>query len=335
MTDHCKTRGLARHAELAAFLRARRAALRPADVGLTELSSTARRRTPGLRREEVAQLSGVGLTWYTWLEQGRRIAPSIQVLDALARALLLDPDQQRHLYDLAGLTAPSRPAPAGELLPRLQRLVNAVSPNIACVYDAHYDYLTWNRAYARVRSDPGRMPPGRRNLLWMMFTDPGNRAQMARWKPAARNVVSQFRAAVGRRPGDERLAEIVKGLTAASPEFRRWWSEYPIREFRPATIHIQHPVAGPIALEMFQTRLVEHPDLLLVMQVPVSSDDLRRVTALINPRRPGRYQGRAERVRPRTRGNAGHDKRYAQPHQRCQPAAEDKDAEHRRHDGTR
>ena len=126
-----------------------------------------------------------------------------------------------------------------------------------------------------------------RNLLWMMFTDPGNRAQMARWEPAARNVVSQFRAAVGRRPGDERLAEIVKGLTAASPEFRRWWSEYPIREFRPATIHIQHPAAGPIALEMFQTRLVEHPDLLLVMQVPVSSDDLRRVTALINPEPAG------------------------------------------------
>lgn len=281
LTDRGGPGGLIRHAELGAFLQARRAALRPADVGLTEPADGGRRRTPGLRREEVAQLSGVGLTWYTWLEQGRHITPSVQVLEALARALLLDPDQHRHLYDLAGLAAPARATPAEELRPRLQRLVDAVSPTIACVYDAHYDYLAWNAAYAQVRSDPARMPPARRNLLWMMFTDPENRTRMTRWEPAARNIISQFRAAVGRRPADQRLTEIVAGLTAASPQFRRWWSEYPIREFRPAVINIDHPRVGPIALEMFQTRLVEHPDLLLVMQMPVSDDDCRCVTALI------------------------------------------------------
>src|SRR5271165_5408689 len=130
MTDHRKTRGLARHAELAAFLRARRAALRPADVGLTELSSTARRRAPGLRREEVAQLSGVGLTWYTWLEQGRNIPASPQVVGALARALRLSADEHRHLRDLAGLP-PSVPADShgDDGVPvRLQRLVDAVTP---------------------------------------------------------------------------------------------------------------------------------------------------------------------------------------------------------------
>jgi transcriptional regulator with XRE-family HTH domain len=281
MTDGGVPAGSARHAELGAFLRARRAALRPADVGLTAPAG-ASRRTPGLRREEVAQLSGVGLTWYTWLEQGRTITASVQVLDALARALLLDLDQRRHLHNLAGLSVAPGPAPTEELLPRLQRLVDAVSPNIACVYDSRYDYLAWNRAYTRVRHDPARMPPDRRNLLWMMFTDPDNRARMRRWEPAARNVISQFRAAAGRHPDDERLAEIIAGLSAASPQFRQWWTEYPIREFRPATILIDHPHAGPIALEMFQTRLVEHPDLLLVMQIPASTEDLQRVTALIS-----------------------------------------------------
>ncbi len=283
MTEDPRTGGSTQHAELAAFLRARRGTLRPADVGLTEPGPSGRRRTPGLRREEVAQLSGVGLTWYTWLEQGRPINASLQVLDALARALQLDPDQHRHLHELAGLTSPPRSHPVADLRPRLQRLVDAVSPNIACVYDAHYDYLTWNNAYTQVRTDPARMPQDRRNLLWMMFTDTENRTRMTRWEPAARNVISQFRAAVGRRPNDQRLADIVAGLSAASPQFQQWWSEYPIREFQPVIIQIAHPEAGAIALELFQTRLVEHPDLLLVVQVPASASDLRRVRALIGP----------------------------------------------------
>jgi transcriptional regulator with XRE-family HTH domain len=161
-----------RRSELAAFLRARRARLSPADVGLPSGSATGRRRTPGLRREEVAQLSGVGVTWYTWLEQGRDISASAQVVDALARALLLTGDQHRHLRELAGLAVPERDAAAAELLPRLQRLVDAIVPNPASIYDTHFDYLVWNAPYARIRHDPGQLPDGRRNLLWMMFTDP-------------------------------------------------------------------------------------------------------------------------------------------------------------------
>ncbi len=271
--------GSARHDELAAFLRARRAELRPEEVGLPE--GRGRRRTPGLRREEVAQLSGVGLTWYTWLEQARGIRTTDQVIDALAAALRLDADQHRHLRILADLSVSQHPTPVEELGPRLQRLVDAATPNLACVYDAHYDYLAWNTAYAALRSDPAAMPPDQRNLLWMMFTDPAERARMLHWEPAAHNVISQFRAAVGRRPDDPRLAEIVEGLTAASPEFCRWWTEYPIREFRPVTIEIDHPHTGPMALELFQTRLVERPDLLLVLQVPVSREDRHRVTTAL------------------------------------------------------
>src|SRR6476661_7804362 len=126
---------LRRH-ELAAFLRSRRERITPEDAGLP---GGYRRRTAGLRREEVAELSGVGVTWYTWLEQGRNISTSVQVIDALARALLLAPDRE---------------TPSDDVRPRLRRLVDAVAPNIASIYDGHFDYLAWNRAYALVRHDP-------------------------------------------------------------------------------------------------------------------------------------------------------------------------------------
>ncbi|MEU7746415.1 helix-turn-helix transcriptional regulator [Nonomuraea sp. NPDC049158] len=271
----------ARRAELGAFLRARRARLRPVDVGLPEDVIPGRRRTAGLRREEVAELSGVGVTWYTWLEQGRNISTSVQVIDALARALLLGPDHHRHLRHLAGLAAPDRETPSDDVRPRLRRLVDAVAPNIASIYDGHFDYLAWNRAYALVRHDPDRFPADRRNLVWMMFTDEENRARMTRWEPAARAVLSQFRAMVGQRPDDPRFADIVAGLTAASPEFREWWNEYPIRSFRPATIELDHPEAGRIELEMFQVRLVERPDLVMVVQVPANHAALQRITSML------------------------------------------------------
>jgi transcriptional regulator with XRE-family HTH domain len=272
----------ARRTELAAFLRTQRARLHPADVGLPEDPVPGRRRTPGLRREEVAQLSGVGVTWYTWLEQGRNIAASEQVLDALTRALRLDPDQRRHLRALAGLATAVDRTSVDELLPRLRRLVDAATPNLASIYDANFDYVAWNAAYARCRCDPARMATDRRNLLWMMFTDEENRTRMARWEPAARAVLSQFRAAAGQRPGDPRQAALVARLSDASPEFRHWWTEYRVRSFRPATIAIDHPETGRLTFEMYQLRPVEHADLLMVLQVPAGPDDLRSVRSLLD-----------------------------------------------------
>lgn len=274
----------ARRAELAAFLRAQRARLRPAAVGLPEDCGPGRRRTPGLRREEVAELAGVSVTWYTWLEQGRNISASEQVVEALARALLLDPDRRRHLRNLAGLPAEAGGTHADDVLPRMQRLVNAAAPNIASVYDVHFDYVAWNEPYKRLRHDPAGLPAERRNLLWMMFSDAENRARMVRWEPAARAVLSQFRSAAGRRPGDPRFAAIAAELAGASPHFREWWAEYPVRDFRPATIGIDHPEIGRLDLEMFQFRPVEHPDMLMVLQVPRTVDDLRRITSLLDSR---------------------------------------------------
>ena len=250
-------------------------------LGCRRVGRLRQRRTPGLRREEVAELSGVGVTWYTWLEQGRDIAASPQVIDALARALALTGDEHQHLRALASLPAPENATAAGEELPRLQRLVDAAAPNIACVYDLHFDYLAWNVPYARIRHDPGQLPSGLRNLMWMMFTDAANRARMLRWEQAARTVLGQFRAAAGQRPDDPRFAEIVAALSEASTEFREWWADYPVRAFRPATIRIRHPEACAITLELFQLRLAEHPGLLMVMQTPASPDDLARITALL------------------------------------------------------
>lgn len=265
-------------AELAAFLRAQRSRVQPADVGLPPDMEPGRRRTPGLRREEVAELAGVSRTWYTWLEQGRKIAASPQVVDALARALRLDTGQHRHLRRLAGLADPvAAPQPGAEQA-RLQRLVDSMMPSPAVIHDGRFDFVVWNAAYTRIRIDPTALDPQRRNMVWMMFADEGNRKAMRRWEPAARAVLSQFRAVVGRRPDDERLAALVAALTEASREFRTWWSEYPVREFRAATIGIDHPDAGALDLELFQLRLVENPDLLLVVQLPVTEDDRDRIT---------------------------------------------------------
>lgn len=269
-------------AELAAFLRAHRSRLGPADVGLPPDMEPGRRRTPGLRREEVAELAGVSLTWYTWLEQGRKIAASPQVVDALARALRLDGGQHRHLRRLAGLADQVEEHQLGEAISRLQRLVDAMLPNLAVVHDGCFDFVVWNAAFSRIRGNPGDLAPERRNLLWWMFTDENNRAAMRRWEAAARAILSQFRVIVGRRPDDQRLAAIVTGLSAASPEFRTWWSEYPVQDFRPTTIGIDHPTAGALDLELYQLRVVENPDLLLVIQMPVTDDDRHRVGSVLD-----------------------------------------------------
>ena len=206
---------------------------------------------------------------------------TLRAVEALARALLLDSEQHRHLRALAGLATAEGQTRTDDVSPRLQRLVDAAAPNIASIYDLHLDYVVWNTPYTRLRNDPATLPADRRNLLWMMFTDTRNRALMVSWESAARAVLSQFRAAVGRRPDDPRFATLVTELREVSLEFREWWAEYPVRGFRPATIGIEHPQLGRLDLEMFQFRPVEYPDLLMVLQIPAGEADLRRITSLL------------------------------------------------------
>ncbi|MGV9678205.1 helix-turn-helix transcriptional regulator [Nocardia sp. NPDC003482] len=270
---------LARRAELAQFLRARRARLQPADVGLTAFGDPARRRAPGLRREEVAELSGISLTWYTWLEQGRDVMASRQVIDALARALRLDPVQHRHLRGLAGLSDPE-PGDRHADPERLRRFVDAVLPYPAAIYTANFDYLAWNTAYALVRGDPGRLSPDRRNLLWTLFAVAESRA-LPEWEHLARAALGQFRAAVGRHPGDARAIELVERLSAVSPEFRCWWPEYEIREFDATLVRIDHPEAGPMTFELFQMRPVDDPRSIMVLHRPFTPADRARLETLL------------------------------------------------------
>jgi transcriptional regulator with XRE-family HTH domain len=213
-----------RRDELAQFLRTRRARLTPADVGL---APGLRRRTPGLRREEVAQLAGVGVTWYTWLEQGRRINASSQVLDAIARTLRLDQAEQEHLYRLADLPAVAEVP--NETLPHEVRVVlDALVPVPAVIYNGRYDAIAWNATYAALFPGLTSAPPDRRNVLWQMFTVPACCSAIGNRDAEVQTMVATFRAAFARHMTEPAWTSFVARLSAVSPEFAALWAKHEV-----------------------------------------------------------------------------------------------------------
>nr|WP_093517290.1 helix-turn-helix transcriptional regulator [Stigmatella erecta] len=213
--------------ELARFLRSRRARVRPADVGLPD---GRRRRTPGLRREEVAVLADVGVSWYTWLEQGRDIHVSEPLLERLARALRLTPTERAHLFELAHGRPASRPSRAPQAVSdTLQRVIDA-HPYPALVSTRRWDVLAWNAAAAIVYGDYGQLPAGRRNGLWSMFTQPERRALMPDWEGAARRSVAGFRLDAARAADRAEFDALAAELASVSPEFARFWSEHAVMD---------------------------------------------------------------------------------------------------------
>ncbi|MBI5104894.1 MAG: helix-turn-helix domain-containing protein [Solirubrobacterales bacterium] len=256
-----------RHDELADFLKRRRAQVTPEMAGL---EANGRRRTPGLRREEVAQLAGVGLSWYTWLEQGRDIRPSAQVLDALARVLRLDTGERAHLFHLARVELP---LPAGdyprEAPPELAAIVENLAPNPAYLLGPRTDVLAWNRGAARVLGEPATAPDGRPNLLWWMFTEEADRGEQ--WRETARNTLGRFRAEHARRIGDPDFAALVAALDAASPLFRSWWPRHEVVTEQLGTKTIEHPVLGTLVIHHLQSVPTSHPDLRLTQFVPADA----------------------------------------------------------------
>ena len=237
----------ARRAELASFVRARRARLQPVDVGLCPAPT--RRNTPGLRREEVAQVCGVGLTWYTWLEQGRPVATGVTLVDALARGLGLDAEAHAHLCCLAGLPVPEADPlpdePDGELRP----LLDVVLPAPACVLGERFDIVAWNETFAAIWH-PETLLPGRRNVIWMAFCDPARRASWVNWEERSRALLAEFRAAAGRHAGDSRFAELITDLEDNSAEFRSWWTSYEVRQSITGRLKARIAGVGVVSLDV-------------------------------------------------------------------------------------
>jgi len=210
--------------DLAAFLRAHRQRLSPADVGLP---SGNRRRTPGLRREEVAALAGVGLTWYTWLEQGRDIGVSAQFLDNLARVLKLDAAERRHLFMLTHARPPAEPGKTWCVLPPLVRRLMHDLPHPAFVLNLRWDVLGFN-APADTLFGFSRHAPERRNLLWLLFTDPLLQERFVAWHEQAPLMLSSFRRDFARASQSTDIVELVDELERVSPEFSGWWRQHDV-----------------------------------------------------------------------------------------------------------
>ncbi|MFD9130809.1 helix-turn-helix domain-containing protein, partial [Kitasatospora sp. NPDC059571] len=242
--------------ELGAFLRAHRELLKPADVGLT---ATARRRTPGLRREEVASLSGVGLAWYTWLEQGR-VTASRQVLEAVARALRLDAAGLRHAMRLAGYHEPAgSDGGPGRLAAAVQPVLDSWPASPAVLVDRHFDLLGWNAAWSALWGAPEAVPADRRNLMWLMAADRRLRAVLHDWEPLAMNVFQHFRAQAGPAVADPRTGEVYRHLDADAPELRHWWGCHSVAELTARTVTVEPAGVGPVRLTLSSFHPVDDP----------------------------------------------------------------------------
>ncbi len=262
--------GSRRREELADFLRTRRASLKPEDVGLP---NGGRRRTPGLRREEVAQLAGVGTTWYTWLEQGRDVRASLDVLDAIAQALRLTAAERSHLVLLGrGQEASPCRAPAERVSPTVQRLVENLGPSPAYVIGRRWDYLAWNRAFEAVFSWVPGEDPLSRNQVWNMFMDPVRRTLWPDWRHTARLTVAKFRADSARNIGDPAFEELIATLRSSSPEFRKWWNRHEVASASEGRKELIHPIVGRL---VFDHAVFRHAELLeqrLVLYTPVCDE---------------------------------------------------------------
>ncbi|WP_247749324.1 MULTISPECIES: helix-turn-helix transcriptional regulator [unclassified Rhizobium] len=237
----------ARRREFGAFLRSRREKLTPVNVGLAH---GFRRRTPGLRREEVAQLAGVGTTWYTWLEQGRDVRASTEVLSALADALGLDPAERRHLFTLADRPHPEPRSHGAEQVPKsLLHMLRNMADQPAYVLGRRWDVLAWNGAAVAVFGDFGRLEGDARNLMHMMFASLSHRRLLADWNDLAPLSLAMFRADSARYAGDPDFERLIAILTAQSQEFRDWWPRHDVLH-QPSTVkRIQHPSAGQLEFE--------------------------------------------------------------------------------------
>jgi transcriptional regulator with XRE-family HTH domain len=255
--------------ELAGFLRSRREATDPAAVGLER---GPRRRTPGLRREEIALLAGVSVTWYTWLEQARPIGVSRQVIEALARALRLSPADRDLLFTLAGLVVPPSDHQVTVISDTLQRLVLTVHPNPAYVTNVWWDVLACNPMYAELLGGFEERPPAERNILWLTFTQPRSRTLFVDWDAEARQLVGQFRVNLAQHPQSRRGTELRDLLLTASPSFAEFWQTQEARRFEPSRKQLRHDRLGVLSLDYIKLDVAEGEDLAMLVFLPADEE---------------------------------------------------------------
>ena len=272
MDQHVSTETL-----LGAYLRDRRAKLDPSAFGFP----SERRRTPGLRREEVAQRANISSTWYTWLEQGRGGAPSADVLERIARALMLTDVEREHLF-LLGLGRPPevRYRKDEGVTPRLQRVLDALEPSPALIRTATWDVLAWNRAATVVLTDYGSLPPKQRNILRFIFLDPSVRAAQYDWQSVARYVVGAFRVDAARAGAAAEVEPLVEELCRLSPEFKALWRDNDVQSHGEGVKRIRHPLLGPIAFEYSAFAVDGRPDLSMAIYNPVTPADAEKIRSL-------------------------------------------------------
>jgi transcriptional regulator with XRE-family HTH domain len=270
--------GESRRRELAAFLRSRRERIRPEHVGLPP---SRRRRTPGLRREEVAQLAGVGVTWYTWLEQGRDINASPQVLDAIARTLRFDAHEHAHLFTLAGLPATTSIADeCDSLCPSAQLLLDQLEPYPACVLNTRWDLLAFNRVYASFFDDLEAIPLEDRNCLWLAFTDSGWRDVIVDWDESVGRMVAEYRAAMAEHIDDPAWRAFVDRLHRASPEFTTVWERHDVLGMQSRTKRVRHPQVGILRVDYTNLWLDQGLGTRIVAFTPADEQTSRRLETL-------------------------------------------------------
>src|SRR5580704_5768267 len=262
--------------QLGTYLKDRRAKLDPAAFGFPP----ERRRTAGLRREEVALRANISPTWYAWLEQGRGGGPSADVLDRIARALMLTDVEREHLF-LLGLGRPpeARYRKAEGVTPRLQRVLDALNPSPAIVRTATWDVVAWNRAASVGLMDYGSLPPNERNMLRFIFLDPRARAAQYDWESVARLALSAFRLDSARAGAAADVEHLVDELCRLSPEFKAMWrdNDPPGAAHADGVKHVRHPVLGPIAFEYSAFAVDGRPDLILAVYNPATPQDAERI----------------------------------------------------------
>lgn len=273
--------GRARARELGDLLRARRERLQPGDVGLPAGS---RRRTRGLRREEVALLAAISPTYYAFLEQGRDVRPSRQVLDALAGALRLGAAERNHLHELVHGGQPPAPNRSAETLaPAVAALVDRLDPCPTYVTGRRWDVLAANRAACALWTDWHALAPEARNMVWWTFTDPAARTVLVDWETEASALLARFRAAAARHPDEPDFAQLIERLHAASPEVRAWWPRHEVAPLSSGTKKINHSQLGELQLHHVTLQLADDPEQKLVTFAGSAADQTRIAELIAAP----------------------------------------------------